>query len=181
MCELDWKQEFHKNIMITWKIEGGIIVKSLANWLTVIFMVMYWAFRVAVCVNAAQNTAFIATPINLQFEIVMLFVTFFCIILVAKRKMIGGIIYVVMYLAYFGTDLFSTLLPAITNYTINEDVILDSATSILGVVLAVAVIIDLAIDKSKLPDQKQTDWFYGNKKYDRNLDDRADKNNYKLL
>ena len=95
--------------------------------------------------------------------------------------MIGGIIYVVMYLAYFGTDLFSTLLPAITNYTINEDVILDSATSILGVVLAIAVVIDLAFDKSKLPDQKQTDWFYGNKKYDRNLDDRADKNNYKLL
>lgn len=156
-------------------------MKSLANWLTVIFMGMYWGFRVMVCVKAAQKTDFFVTPINLQLEIIMLFITLFCIILVAKRKMIGGIIYILMYLAYFGTDLFSTLIPAINNYELNEGIIIDSASSILGVVLAIAIIMDLAFDKSKLPDQKQTDWFYGNKKYDRKMDDRADKNNYKLL
>lgn len=156
-------------------------MKSLANWLTVIFMGMYWVFRVIICLNAAQGTPFIATPVNLQIEIVMLFITLFCIILVSKRQMIGGIIYILMYLAYFGTDLFNTLVPAIKNYELNEDIIMDSAASILGVILAIAVVIDLAYDKSKLPDQKKTDWFYGNKKFDRKLDDRADKNNYKLL
>ena len=148
-------------------------MKTLANWLTVIFMAMYWVFRVAVCVNAAQNVSFIVTPINLQLEIVMLFVTLFCIILVARRKMIGGIIYIVMYVAYFGT--------AIKDYSINSDVIINSASSIFGMILAIVVVMDLAVEKSKVPDQKKTDWFYEDKKYDRDLDDRADKNNYKLL
>ena len=156
-------------------------MKTLANWLTVIFMAMYWVFRVAVCVNAAQNVSFIVTPINLQLEIVMLFVTLFCIILVARRKMIGGIIYIVMYVAYFGTDLLATVVPAIKDYSINSDVIINSASSIFGMILAIVVVMDLAVEKSKVPDQKKTDWFYEDKKYDRDLDDRADKNNYKLL
>ena len=95
--------------------------------------------------------------------------------------MIGGIIYIVMYVAYFGTDLLETVVPAIKDYSINSDVIINSASSIFGMILAIVVVMDLAVEKSKVPDQKKTDWFYEDKKYDRDLDDRADKNNYKLL
>ena len=28
---------------------------------------------------------------------------------------------------------------------------------------------------------KKTDWFYGDEKYDRKMDERADKNNYRTL
>lgn len=156
-------------------------MKTLTNWLTVIFMTMYWIFRIVVCVNAAQNVSFFVRPINFQVEIITLFITLFCIILVARRKIAGAIIYIIMYASYFGTDLFTTLIPAIKNFSINADIIIDSASSIFGVILAIVALMDLTVEKSKVPDQKKTDWFYENKKFDRDLDDRADKNNYKLL
>ena len=31
------------------------------------------------------------------------------------------------------------------------------------------------------PKDKKTDWFYTNEQYDRQLDERADKNNYRTL
>ena len=42
---------------------------------------------------------------------------------------------------------------------------------------------DLIIDKSRKanPKDKKTDWFYKNEQFDRKLDERADKNNYRTL
>ena len=51
----------------------------------------------------------------------------------------------------------------------------------LGMVLPIIVIMDMIIDKSKAPVSKKSEWFYTNSKYDREYDERADKNNYKLL
>ena len=50
-------------------------------------------------------------------------------------------------------------------------------------VLAIAVLLDLLVDKNRKlnPKDKKTDWFYKNEEYDRKLDDRADKNNYRTL
>ena len=44
-------------------------------------------------------------------------------------------------------------------------------------------IFDLLLDKNRKahPKDKKTDWFYKNEQYDRKLDDRADKNNYRTL
>ena len=39
----------------------------------------------------------------------------------------------------------------------------------------------MIIDKSKEQIRKKSEWFYTNSKYDREYDERADKNNYKLL
>ena len=52
---------------------------------------------------------------------------------------------------------------------------------VLGIILAFAVLVDLAVDKGRKPKDKKTDWFYANEQYDRQLDDRADKNNYRTL
>ena len=53
--------------------------------------------------------------------------------------------------------------------------------SVIGVVLALVVMIDFLADHVKQPEQKNTDWFYENKEYDRKLDSRADKNNYRTM
>ena len=55
--------------------------------------------------------------------------------------------------------------------------------SLLGVALPIAVLLDLLLDKNRKanPKDKKTDWFYKNEAYDRKLDDRADKNNYRTL
>ena len=54
---------------------------------------------------------------------------------------------------------------------------------LLGIILPLAVLIDLLLDKNRQshPKDSKTDWFYNNKKYDMEKDERSDKNNYRTL
>lgn len=155
-------------------------MRTFANWMVAMFMIMYWGFRVVVAYQAANYADFFVKPINLTVEIILLFVTVVCIILVFKRKLIGGIIYFLSYLAYFGTDLFKAIMPVFSGEDVSVDY-MSAFTSFLAIVLAFAVLLDLAVDKGRKPKDKKTDWFYTNKEYDRQFDDRADRNNYKTL
>ena len=54
---------------------------------------------------------------------------------------------------------------------------------LLGIFLALFIVLDLAIQRIKtrhFTDNK-TDWYFNNEKYDRKLDERADKNQYRTL
>ena len=155
-------------------------MRTFANWMIAMFMIMYWGFRVVVAYQAANYADFFVKPINLTVEIILLFVTVVCIVLVFKRKLIGGIIYFLSYLAYFGTDLIQTVIPVFSGEAVELEA-MSAFTSFLGIVLAFAVLLDLAVDKGRKPKDKKTDWFYTNKDYDRDYDDRADKNNYRTL
>ena len=55
--------------------------------------------------------------------------------------------------------------------------------ALIGVVLPILVLFDILLDKTRMknPTDKKTDWFYKNEQYDRELDERADKNNYRTL
>ena len=57
------------------------------------------------------------------------------------------------------------------------------AISIIGIILPIAVLADLLLDKGRKanPKDKKTDWFYNNEQFDRKLDERSDKNNYRTL
>ncbi len=156
-------------------------MRTFANWMIAMFMILYWGFRVVVAYQASVYAEFFVQPINLTVEIVLLFVTVICIVLVFKRKLIGGIIYFLSYLAYFGTDLFKQILPAFQGASAEIPNYMGAFTSFLGIILAFAVLVDLAVDKGRKPKDKKTDWFYANEQYDRQLDDRADKNNYRTL
>ena len=155
-------------------------MRTFANWMIAMFMIMYWGFRVVVAYQAANYADFFVKPINLTVEIILLFVTVVCIVLVFKRKLIGGIIYFLSYLAYFGTDLIQTVIPVFSGEAVELEA-MSAFTSFLGIVLAFAVFLDLAVDKGRKPKDKKTDWFYTNKDYDRDYDDRADRNNYRTL
>ena len=155
-------------------------MRTFANWMIAMFMILYWGFRVVVAYMAANYSEFFVQPINLTVEIILLFVTVICIVLVFKRQIIGAIIYFLSYLAYFGLDLFNTILPVFSGGTLETDY-MTAFTSFLGIILAFAVLVDLSIDKGRKPKDKKTDWFYTNKDYDRQFDDRADRNNYKTL
>ncbi len=155
-------------------------MRTFANWMIAMFMILYWGFRVVVAYMAANYSEFFVQPINLTVEIILLFVTVICIVLVFKRQIIGAIIYFLSYLAYFGLDLFNAILPVFSGGTLEADY-MTAFTSFLGIILAFAVLVDLSIDKGRKPKDKKTDWFYTNKDYDRQFDDRADRNNYKTL
>ena len=156
-------------------------MRTLANWLIAIFMFMYWGFRIVVTYMYSTGKEFLATPMEIRTEIGILFITIFCIFFVIKRKQWAGLIYAIAYIAYFGTDLFKNITTMLGN---DVGLSIESATQLMSsgvaVILAILVMIDLLGDKTKRPDDKKTTWFYGNKKFDRQLDEREDRNNYRL-
>ena len=62
-------------------------MRTFANWMIAMFMILYWGFRVVVAYQASVYAEFFVQPINLTVEIVLLFVTVICIVLVFKRKL----------------------------------------------------------------------------------------------
>ena len=156
-------------------------MKTFANYLTVMFMGMFWVFRVIVAYMAGNEKSFVVTPLNLTVEIVLLFITLICIALVIKRKLIGGVIYLVSNFGYYGVYLYNSVLPIIKGNQLTVANGLNTFISFVAVILSIVVVMDLLSDKTKKPVDKETDWFYSNKDLDRNLDDRADKNQYRTM
>lgn len=158
-------------------------MKNFSTWLLVMFMAMFWAFRVIVAIMPEFGTTLGSfVPLNGQVEIILSFVVLVCMVLVVKRKVVGGLIYLAGYGMYFGVDLFNNI-GAIMQGSLSASNSINAFVSFIAIVLAVAVLFDLLLDKGRKvnPKDKKTDWFYKNEQYDRQLDERADKNNYRTL
>ena len=162
-------------------------MKNISTYLLEIVMFMFWCLRIAVAFNAELGGDFAGLePFNKQIEIALLFIVLVCIILVAKRKLLGAIIYLLSYGLYFGADV-TKIISAILNpedtQVIGMGNYFNLLISFIGVILPLAVLFDLLLDKGRKanPRDKKTDWFYKNEEYDRKLDERADKNNYRTL
>ena len=160
-------------------------MKNFSTWMLVMFMIMFWIFRIIVEVTTELNIEFGFVPLNQQMEIILLFVTLLCIILVVKRKLLGALIYLLSYGMYFGVDLVNNVKMMLEPMEGPTDITIYTGTfvSLLAMILAVAVLLDMLVDKGRKanPKDKKTDWFYKNEQYDRKLDERADKNNYRNM
>ena len=157
-------------------------MKKMSTYLLLIFMIMFWIFRVVVALgnSTGNNMGF---PIeNIQTEIILLFVDVVLIVLVIKRKLIGAIGFLVANIWYFGPKLVSALttIGAGTSDIYAFDAAFES---FIALILAIAILFDMLVDKNRKnnPKDKKTDWFYKGTQYDRELDERADKNNYRTL
>ena len=160
-------------------------MKNFSTWLLIMFVIMFWGFRIIVAVMAELGRDLQGIePLNLSLEVVLLFVVLVCIILIVKRKMIGALIYLLAYGMYFGTNVFNNIQIILSGGEgASSGVYLNVVVSIIGIILPVCVLLDLVMDQNrkKHPKDKKTDWFYANEKFDRKLDDRADKNNYRTM
>ena len=159
-------------------------MRNFSTWLLACFMVMFWVFRIIVALMSQMHQEFFITPFNETMEIVLLFVVLVCLVFVVKRKMVGAFIYLLAYGMYFGTDVatkVSMLIEDATQLTVSDYTGL--MISLIGIIIPIAVLLDLLADKNRKahPKDKKTDWFYKNEQYDRKLDERADKNNYRTL
>lgn len=160
-------------------------MKNFSTWMLVMFMVLFWIFRVIVALAGQMHWDIgEIEPLNQQMEIILLFVVLVCIILVVKRKLIGALIYLLAYGLYFGVDIVNNIQVVLSALeTVDISLYMNIFISIIGVVLPLSVLFDMLMDKSRKlhPKDKKTDWFYTNEKFDRQLDERADKNNYRTL
>lgn len=155
-------------------------MKNLTTYLFVMFMAMFWVFRIIVAFCYNLGVDFITVPFDFNFEVVLLFLTFLAMILVVKRSMLGGLIYAVSYWLYFGYSIFMIVMGNEEGMSMQNSLDLIFAT--MGIVIPLLVLFDLILDKNRKdhPTDKKTDWFYKNKDYERKLDDRADKNQYRI-
>ena len=161
-------------------------MKNFSTWMLVMFMIMFWVFIIIVALGAELNWDLGGIePLNQQMEIILLFVTLVSLLLVVKRKIIGGLLYLLSYGMYFGIDLVNNAQNLLTAMETQTDVntYINLFMSLIGMIIPIAVMLDLLMDKGRRnhPKDKKTDWFYDNEEFDRKMDDRADKNNYRTL
>ena len=157
-------------------------MKTFANWMTVIFMIMYWGFRIFVTYMYTNEQSFPIQPINLTTEIVIIFLTFLCIVLVFKRQRVGGFIYFGINLMYYGFDIYlkaTGLATGAESFSIMDSG-MNMFGSVLGIIMGLVVLIDVLSYNMKTSIDRSTDWYYKNKELDKQKDSREDSNNYRI-
>ena len=160
-------------------------MKSVGSYLLVFFMAMFWVFRIIVALTGTMGIEFAFQPINQSIEIILLFVTLLCIILVVKRKLIGSLLYLGIYGVYFGEHFITNILPMIEGQALTLDLSLNLIVDMVAIILGIFVVLDVLVDKARKANPKdgKTDWYFNNEKYDEELkarDQREDKNEYKF-
>jgi len=157
-------------------------MKSVYSYFIVILAVIYWIFRVIVSLMYSMGKEFICQPLDSGIEIIILFLTIPAIVFVIHRKIIPTTLYFGMYAAYFGTILYNSLTGMSAE---TETMAFADSTSILvtalGVIIPLLVFLDVLLqNKSLNPLESKTDWYFTNDKYEREFDERADRNQYKI-
>ena len=157
-------------------------MQKFSTWMILAMAVVFWILRIIATYCNVMGIDFIIQPLNVNTEISLLFIALLSFILIAKRKWLGVIIYAVAYEGYFGVDLYNNI-SNISSGILDMNQYVGVLFSFAGMILPLCAIFDLALDKNRKahPKDKKTDWFYKNEKFDRNMDERADKNNYRML
>ena len=154
-------------------------MRSLTSYLVTIFAFLFWMFRVAITLMASLNIEIPIKIVNLQYEIIFLFITLIVLVIVTKRKTIGGVLYFALYLIYFGNEIYKSIsLQSMEAY-------FAIFMGAIGIIISFVNMIDLLLNRSRAnlntKTSKKTDWFYKNEKFDREIDERADRNKYRLM
>lgn len=157
-------------------------MKNFSSWMIVIFMLLFWVFRVVVALFGSLDIDFMVKPYDVTVEVILLFVVLLCVPFIYKRKLIGGFIYLSAYGWYFGVPFVNTIIEMVNGATLTLNQYSALFFALIGLVLPIVAVFDILFDKSRKanPKDKKTDWFYKNKEFDRDLDERADKNNYRM-
>lgn len=157
-------------------------MKNFSSWLIAMFAFLFWGLRLVGTLMVSLGNDFMFEPTNLTMEVVLLFVTFICICFIIKRRLWSSLIYLVGQFAYFGPA-FITHFMAIINGTLELEAYMGTFFEFVGLILPLAALFDVLLDKNRKahPTDKKTDWFYKNEEFDRKVDERADRNNYRTL
>ena len=157
-------------------------MKNFSSWLIAIFAFMFWAFRLVGTVIASIGDEFMFVPSDLTMEVAILFISFICICFIIKRKLWATLIYLAGQYIYFAPS-FVTQFLQIMDGTLELSMYMTVFFEFIGLIIPLAALFDVLLDRNRKehPVDKKTDWFYKNKDFDRKLDDRADKNNYRTL
>ena len=158
-------------------------MRTLSHYLIVMLMVLLFIFRLIVLFTTTMGIDFSVVSSNPSMEVVVLIVTLVSIILVSKSKALGPIIMIVVSALYYGPEILSSVNLILKDNVISANGVIQLTASLISTLIPVAAffIVMFAKEQEKRPVDKKTDFFYKNEAYDRQHDDRADKNNYRTL
>ena len=124
---------------------------SVTSWLLAFFTAIFWFFRIVLTVATQYGNDFGGFIVfNTTMEIAVIFITLACFLLVLRRNIWGGIVYLVSYCIYFGSYIFSSFIPAfISGESLDMVVIQNTIVALLGIILALCTVIDIAVQKTK--------------------------------
>ena len=154
--------------------------------LILIFMIMFWLFRAIVAVCTQYSIDIIGIfAYNLTLEISISFIIIICIVLVAKRKIIGALAYTLIYGMYFGEHFFNEFIKLINGETLSIEMTSNLVCDLCAILLALFCLMDsiVLIVRNKDSKHKTTEWYFEKNEYDKELekrDKRDDKNQYKF-
>lgn len=159
-------------------------MKQLSSILSLLFAGLFWVFRVVLAYTTATGKDLGFSVQNFTTEVILLFVVLILLVFIYKRNLIAGIIYLLVYAGYFGPQLFNAIMTVATSDGLADIYTYDTIiASTIGIAVALFAFLNILVDKNRAahPTDKKTDWFYKGEKYDRKMDERADKNNYRTL
>ncbi len=150
---------------------------ELISYMVNMFAIMFWLFRVyvALMISGGAETPF-TTP-GIEMEIAVIFITLISIFMIFRRNLIFASIYLGTYFAFFTYGI------ALMNGNISTNTqLLNAMLMILGILIALLNFLDVMFNKNRKGSTKdnKTDWFYATDKYEREFDERADRNQYKI-
>ena len=154
---------------------------TLFSYLLTFMGIIFWIFRVITTILYELDIDFFSVPLNETLEIIILFATLPCLLLVIKRNIVGAAAYFGIYGAYFGTALYNHI-TGIQNDGLTVASASDTLVLFVGILIALFTFLDILLNKHRgnFGADSKTKWFYNNEKYDREFDERADRNQYKF-
>jgi len=141
------------------------------------FAIMFWLFRVYVALMISGGSEIPFTTPGIEMEIAVIFITLISIFMIFRRNLIFASIYLGTYFAFFTYGI------ALMNGNISTNTqLLNAMLMILGILIALLNFLDVMFNKNRKGSTKdnKTDWFYATDKYEREFDERADRNQYKI-
>ena len=149
-------------------------------------MIMFWLFRAIVAVCTQYSIDIIGIfAYKLTLEISISFIIIICIVLVAKRKIIGALAYTLIYGMYFGEHFFNEFIKLINGETLSIEMTSNLVCDLCAILLALFCLMDSIVLRVRNKDSKHktTEWYFEKNEYDKELekrDKRDDKNQYKF-
>lgn len=150
---------------------------ELLSYMVNMFAIMFWLFRVYVALMVSSGSEIQFTTPGLELEITVIFITLISIFMIFKRNLIFASIYLGTYFAFFTYGI--ALMNG--NISTNKE-LLNAMVMIAGIIIALLNFLDVMFNKNRKGSTKdnKTDWFYATDKYEREYDERADRNQYKI-
>ena len=156
-------------------------MKSLEYYLIISFTALLFIFRLVVVITTVLGIKFSVVSFSVVGELILLVLTLLSLVLMVKVKFLGALIFLVSSLMYYVPNLIDSF-KNFSEVTSTLEGNIQLVSSVIAVIIPTfAFFIILVTKKQQInPVNKKTDFFYKNENYDRNLDDRADKNNYRI-